>query len=138
MPLINGQAYSWASIRFELLGVPVVGIVGIGYGETERKENLYGVGRFATHRGYGEVEPNARISMYKDTLESMAKISPTGRIQDIPPFDITVAYITRTGKITKDIIKNFEFTEKRVETQQGDMRVIVDSECICSHIEWNK
>jgi hypothetical protein len=137
-PLINGTAYSWASIRIEVLGSAVRGFTAISYGESDKKENNYGAGRFPVSRGYGNVEPNASVSMYKDTVEAIQKIAPNGRIQDIPPFDITVAYKTRAGKFMKEVIRNFEFLENKVETNQGDNKIVVTLPGICSHIDWAK
>lgn len=137
-PLINGVGYSWSSIKTEIFGSPLVGFTAINYSEKDGKENNYGVGRFPIERGAGNVEPASSISLYKSTLQSLQKIAPNGRIQDIPPFDITVAYITKDGKFTKDIIKNAEFTENKVETQQGDTKIVSSIELIISHIKWGK
>lgn len=136
-PLINGQNYSWASIKAEVLGTLVVGVTEINYGETDQKSNNYGIGRFPISRGYGNVEPTASIAFYKDTLVALEKVAPLKRIQDIPPFDVTVAYLTRTGKFTKDILRNFEFTENKVETSQNDGRIVVTIQCIISHVSWD-
>ncbi len=137
-PLINGVMYSWASIKLGLLGAPVVGYTAISYGETDDKENLYGQGRFTIGRGYGNVEPNASLSLYKDTLTALQKIAPNGRIQDIPPSDVTVFYVNRGGKFVKDVLKNFEFTENKVEASQGDKGLVTSIGCIISHVEWGK
>ena len=135
-PLINGTAYSWSSIRIEILGQPLTGITAINYGERDSKENNYGVGRFPVSRGYGNVEPSASISLYKDTVEALQRVAPGGRIPDIPPFDVTVAWVTKTGKFMKEVIRNFEFTENQVAMNQGENKSVVNIECICSHIEW--
>ena len=52
-PLINGVAYSWASINFTLFGVPVAGIVSIEYNRKQAKTNNYGAGTEPVSRGYG-------------------------------------------------------------------------------------
>jgi hypothetical protein len=135
-PLINGVMYSWSSIKLEMLGAPVIGYTAINYGETDGKSNKYGQGRFPIGRTYGNVEPNASITMYKDALESLQKIAPNGRIQDIAPFDVTVAYVNRGGKFIKETLKNFEFTENKVEVNQGDDGIAVSIQCIISHVEW--
>lgn len=137
-PLINGVGYSWASVKLELLGVPVIGATAINYAETDQKENNYGVGRFPVERGHGNVEPSASISLYKSSIEALQKMAPNGRIQDIPPFDVTVAYLTRDGKFTKDVLKNFEFTENKVDVTQGDKKIVSDIQCIISHVDWDK
>lgn len=138
LPLINGINYSWASVIVAPYGVPLVGITAINYGEKEAKENNYGGSRFAISRGYGNVETTCSITLYKDTLEALQKAAPFGRITDIPMSDVPVAFINRGGKFIKEVLKNFEFTENKVETQQGDTKILVTIECIISHVEWAK
>lgn len=138
VPLINGIAYSWSSIRLSILGAPLTGITAINYSETEAKEDLYGVGRYAVARGYGNVSAACSISMYKDTLEALQRVAPNGRIQDIPPFDIPVIYINKAGKYCKDVIRNVEFNENKVATKQGENGIVADISCICSHIDFQQ
>lgn len=133
-PLINGTAYSWANIRVEILGVPVTGIKAIEYGEKENKQNNYGAGRYPVSRGYGNVEPSASITLHKDTVNALQAVAPNNRIQDIPKFDVTVAYVA-DGKYTMDVIRNMEFTDDITNVNQGDMEIVQKIECICSHID---
>lgn len=137
-PLINGVMYSWASIKIGMLGAPVIGYTAIEYGETDDKENLYGQGRFPIGRSYGNVEPNASITLYKDTIQAFQKIAPFGRIADIPPFDVSVFYVNKAGKFVRDVLKNFEFTENKVSSSQGDKGISMQIGAIISHVEWGK
>lgn len=137
-PLINGVNYSWASARMIYDGVPFVGITAINYEETDTKENNFGAGRFPTSRGYGSVAATCSISLYKDTLAALQKVAPGGRIQDLPPIDVPVAYVTKSGKFTTDVLKNFEFKQNKVATSQGDTKIVTDIECIISHVEWGQ
>ncbi|MDL2315036.1 hypothetical protein LJC16_02120 [Bacteroidales bacterium OttesenSCG-928-C19] len=137
IPLINGVMHSWASIRIPILGVAVTGITGINYGEQDGKENQFGIGRFTIGRGYGNVTTNCDISLYRDVIDALERIAPNGRIQDIPPFDIPVSFITAGGKYKKHVLKNFEFTENKVEGQQGATGLISTIACIISHVDWN-
>ena len=50
-PLINGVNYSWSNIKFNLFGVPVVGITEINYTRKQNKENQYGAGVEPVSRG---------------------------------------------------------------------------------------
>lgn len=137
-PLINGTNYSWASVTMMYNGVPIIGITSINYGEKDMKENNYAAGRFTSSRGYGNVEATCSVSLYKDTLEALQKVAPFRRIQDLPPIDVVVAFKNRAGKFTKDILKNFEFNENKVGTNQGDTKIVSDIECIISHVEWGQ
>lgn len=137
-PLINGVNYSWSSVKLIYDGVPIVGITAINYGETDNKEDNYGTGRRPVSRGYGNITTNCSVSLYKDSLIALQKIAPNGRIQDLPPIDVPVAFINRDGKFTKDVLRNFEFKENKVSTSQGDTKIVADIECIISHVDWGK
>lgn len=137
IPLINGVAYGWASIRFSILGAPAIGVTSIAYGDKEVKTNEYGAGRMPIARGYGNVEVNpVQIGMYKELLEALQKVAPGGRITDIPPFDVTVCYRNKANRFTKDVLPYFEFTENKVEANQGDTKLVTTIECICAPISW--
>lgn len=138
LPMINGINYSWASVRIAPYGVPLTGVTAINYGEKETKENNYGAGRYPISRGYGSIETNCSITLYKDTLEALQKAAPNGRITDIPASDVPVVFVNRAGKYMKEVLKNFEFTENKTEVQQGDTKILVTIECIISHVEWAK
>ena len=137
--LVNGVAHSWVDIACVILGVPVMGITAIKYEEKQEKTDNYGAGKRPVSRGYGKIEATASLTLLSEEVLAIEKAVPTGNIMDIPPFDIVVAYIpTGLTNVTTDVIKNCEFKNNVRDTKEGDMKIEVAIELICSHIQWNK
>ena len=102
IPLINGMLYSWADIVATINGVPLTGITGIEYGDSQDVVNKYGAGRHPVGRAKGRITPTAKIILYQEEVETIQSQSPNGRIQDLAPFDITVTYLPDSGIIKMD------------------------------------
>lgn len=62
IPLINGMLYSWADIVATINGVPLTGITGIEYGDSQDVVNKYGAGRHPVGRAKGRITPTAKSS----------------------------------------------------------------------------
>ncbi len=138
IPLINGEAYAWASIRTTILGRPVAGITAIEYGEKEAMKDNHGGGQFVTSRGYGEINATAKVTLEMKEVEGIQLSIGSGRLQDIPPFDIIVAYKS-VGGLNPVIIhrlRNCQFTNNDRKVKQGDLGIEVELELIISHIDW--
>lgn len=138
VPLINGQEYAWGDIKVCINGVHVVGITAINYGDKQDKQNNYGSGRHPVSRSSGRITPEAKITLYMSEVVAISRTSPTGRLQDINPFDIEVAYIPSNGVIVVDKIRNCEFTENVRGWKEGDMNQQVELPLLPSHIEFGK
>ena len=136
-PLINGINYSWSQIATVILGVPVVGITSIEYEDKQEIVDHYGAGSFVTSRGFGKVETMpVKISLYMDEVEPLQLAAPLGRLENIPEFDIIVAFIPTSGTVATHTLKNCRFMGNKRTIKQGDTSVIVDLELKCSHILW--
>lgn len=120
IPLINGINYSWANIRFVLFGVPVVGITEINWTKKQKKENNYGMGTKVVSRGYGNEEPEADFTIYREELNKLIAAAPNRDILKIPPFQIQVVFVNLTGQTVTTVIKGCEFTESGLKAAQGD------------------
>ena len=118
IPLINGIEYSWGDITATVGGVPVVGITAIEYGDDQVVENHYGAGRFPVSYSKGRVTPSAKITVAMGEVIGWQAKSPTGRLQDLAPFPIVVAYIPEDGQIVTDKIMNCRF-KKRPQLERG-------------------
>lgn len=136
--LINGESYSFSQIKLNILGANPVGVTAISYNDEETKENNYGLGRHPVSRGRGPIEYSASITMQLEEVKKLQEASPTGRIQDIPPFDIIVTYLPVGGVIKTDVIRNVEFTTNPVDASQGDTSIEVELELIVAGIDYNK
>lgn len=138
IPLINGIRHSWASIRVNLLGRTVTGITAIKYDDKVEKVNNYGAGNMPVSRGYGKYEASASITLHHYEIDAIQRALGIGkRIQDIPPFEITVSYLAdNTDQIVTHVLRNCEFTSNKREVKTGDTVIEVELELILSHIEW--
>ncbi len=128
----------WNSVTANAMGRNFEGISGLSYNDTVTKENVRGAGKYPIGRSEGDYEAEASISLYKEEADTLRRSLPAGkRLQDIAPFDINVEYANKDGIITKDRIRNCEFTNDGVEVSQGDGIITTEYTLIVSHIEWN-
>lgn len=138
IPLINGVEHSWADIAVVAANVLLVGITEINYADEQVVENTYGMGSNPVGRGYGNITPSADITISRKEVEALRAASPTGRLQDIEPFDIIVAYIPIKGntKFTHTI-KQCSFANDSASWKQGDTSNSVNLKLVPSVIIWD-
>ncbi len=136
IPLVNGMLYSWADIVLTIGGVPVTGITGIEYSDTQEVENKYGAGRHPIGRAKGRITPEAKITLYQEEVEAIQSQSVNGRIQDLEPFDIIVTYLPDSGIVKSDKIRNAQFSGNSRKWAEGDTGQLVELDLVPSHIEW--
>lgn len=135
--LRNGQAYAWEGTRVNIAGVDVVGITAISYTETETIEAVYGQGNRPIARGHGPVEYEASMTLLSDEVQRLQAASPTGRLQDLPAFDLPVVF--RAGaKITVDRLQGVKFRTNGRSVSQGDTSIPVELELFISGIVWGR
>lgn len=139
IPYINGRLYSWAQISLGIDGVPVNGIRAIRYSDTENKENIYGGGRYAVGYGDGQITCEAAITLLMDEIVPLQNASPTGRLQDLAPFDITVCYMHPvSSKVVTDVITDCQFVKNDRDWQNGDTFEEVELTLLTPYIKWGK
>ena len=138
-PLINGEAVSWAQITVNLLGVPLTGITSISYEDTQEITDNYGKGNYPVSRGFGKVESKANLALLAEEANALIERAPKGRLQEIPEFDVIVSYLPvgSTAEPYSHTIRNCRFKGNKRGVKQGDTKVEVEYELICSHIEWS-
>ena len=135
-PLINGQAYDYASIIITMLGGPVVSAKSISYKEEQEKTNNFGQGNRPISRGKGAIEASASIDISMNDIEAIRDISPDRSLLKLPAFDVTVTYLNNQRVVTH-VIKNCEFLNDGVETSQGDVDVVKSLDMVASHVVYN-
>lgn len=135
-PLINGKSYENSDIQVTILGVPVVGITNIEYEEKQAMENIWGAGESPVSRGYGKIEPTAKITLLMEEVENIMSVAPLGRLNKIPEFDIVVLYLDASLVLRKHKLRNVRFTGNNRKSSSGDTSIPVELELILSHIEW--
>lgn len=137
IPEINGVAHSWANLQVNIGGVPVTGIQKITYKDSQTIENIYGAGQRPVGRGYGKIESTASMTLLRSEIEALRDSSPTGRLQDIAPFDIIVQFLPVNGqKIVTHRLRNCQFKDDGVDISGGDTSNSEELPMILSHIEW--
>lgn len=135
IPLVNGVEHSWASIAILIGNTPVIGVRGISYKDEQEMEDIYGIGAFPVARGYGRIKCSGNITLLRSEVEAIRDASPTGRLQDIAPFTITVAYIPVNGQVMKNhVLRNCQFKNDDVEWKEGDISNEVTLELLISNI----
>jgi hypothetical protein len=135
IPIINGNAYSWASIVTSIAGVPVTTTQGISYKSSYNKENIYGAGSQPIARGRGNVEYEGSIKLLLGEVMSLIKASPTNSLDGILPFDVLVKFIDDTGQNNTARLASCEFNTDGIDTSQGDTSIEVDLELVIGLIE---
>ena len=135
--LINGQTYAWQDIEVVLLGRKVYGIRAISYSETQEFENIYGAGNQVVARGTGIAEFEGAITLLSDEVEKIMDAIPSGRLQDIPEFPITVHYRTSlaTKKVTHTLL-GCRFKNNVRDVSQGDNMIEVELDIAIAGIAW--
>jgi len=134
-PLINGINYSWANIKFNLFGVPVIGITEIEYSRKMKKENNYGLGQDPISRGYGNIENEASISLYWDEWRKIISAAQNNDPLFIRPFDIQVLFGSSSLNFKQDTLRACEFMDDPFTAKQGDTKLIIKIPIIVGLIE---
>lgn len=134
-PLINGREYGWGDISVTISAAVLSGIRAIKYEEDQEKENIYGAGRNPVSRGYGRIKTTGSITLLSATVFAMQAIAPKGKLHNLAPFPILVAYQPESGAIIKHVLKNCEFKKTTFDWKEGDMSKEIELELVISHIE---
>ncbi len=136
VPLINGQAYAYADIVVNILGVPLAGITAIEYTDKQEITENYGAGRYPVSRGFGKIECSGKITI--DMAEKQAILArATGRrLQAIPEFEIVVTYLPENGTPVQETLKNCRFKDNKGGGAEGDSTLNTELELAISHIVW--
>ena len=133
-----GVMQGWNSVTANIMGRDLEGITEVSYNDSQKKENVYGAGKYPIGRGRGNYQAKASITLLKEEVDGLKMVLPAGKtIQDIAPFDMVVEYETESGVIKKDRIRSCEFVGDGIEVKQDDLTIATKYELLISHIEWN-
>lgn len=136
--LINGKAYGHANIVPMIGGVVIHSLTAINYGETQEKENNFGIGTRPVSRGQGAIKPDeVSITISMNDVEVIRDNAPGKSLLRISAFDIPVIY-NNGQRVIRDVIKNCEFTTDGRESNVDDKDLTRTFTLICSHIEFSK
>ena len=138
VPLVNGMLCAWADIVVLIGGVPVTGITGVEYDDQQEIVNKYGAGRHPVERAKGRITPSGKLILYQEEVQALSAQSTTGRLQDLPPFDVIVQYLPDSGLLVTDKIRNCHISGNARKWKEGDTGQEVELPLVPSHIEWGK
>lgn len=138
VPLVNGMLCAWADIVVLIGGVPVTGITGVEYDDQQEIVNKYGAGRHPVGRAKGRITPSGKLILYQEEVQALSAQSTTGRLQDLPPFDVIVQYLPDSGLLVTDKIRNCHISGNARKWKEGDTGQEVELTLVPSHIEWGK
>lgn len=138
MPLVNGMLCAWADIVVLIGGVPVTGVLGVEYDDQQEIVNKYGAGRYPVGRAKGRITSTGKLILYQEEVQALSAQSATGRLQDLPPFDVIVQYMPDSGMLVTDKIRNCHISGNARKWKEGDTEQQVELTLVPSHIEWGK
>ena len=134
-PIINGVNYSWANVKLNLFGVPVVGITEISYNKKQKKENNYGAGQDPVSRGYGNNEYEGSMTIYKDEWNRIIQAATNKDPLGIAPFTIQVLFGGSSVTFAQDNLYACEFTNDPFDAKSGDTKLMVKLDLIIGLIK---
>lgn len=137
-PLINGSEPGFSSIKMNILGSTVVGIVGVKYEMKQEKDNEYALGELPVSRSYGVKEPSGSITLLGSSVEALRKAVSNGDLTDIPPFDIPVIWTPKNSVgVFIHILKACEFTGDSVDIKTKDKKYETELGLVIGDINYN-
>jgi hypothetical protein len=97
---VNGNQYSWGSIRLKIAGEPFTGFTGISYADKRERVKAYGMGRHHAPRGRSRgkytTDP-VKLTGWKSSVQALraalAAQAPDGKSYGDIEFEIAVQYI---------------------------------------------
>jgi len=145
--LINGQAYSYTDISFEIVGVDAVPgfngipIKSISYNSTQQKAMNYENSKYATSLSYSKKEYSGSVTFSLDSMEllrdAIFSIGVTSRsITDLPATNIKVTFSNK-GKINVHTIQFAAFTSEIFSGSEGADQMEVSCDFIASYVDYS-
>jgi len=136
---INGEIYSWSSVRINLLGRNVVGFKGIDYSDSEEVKGVKGRGKKDIGIVKGNYQATAKLILEMSEVEALNASMPRGSsIYDIPPFNIPVCYKNKDNRLVTHLLKNCLFTSQNRSGKAGEVKEFeVELPLYVGEIDWN-
>lgn len=144
--LINGQAYSFVDVTFDIVGLTNLAnfngtpIKSISYNSEQQKAMNYENSKFATSLSYGKMTFSGNVTFTLDSAEMLrdAIFLATVRERSIvacPPCEINITFSNR-GKLNTTTLHNVVFTTENMSASEGDDTIQVTCDFICSYIDF--
>jgi hypothetical protein len=137
VPLINGTEYTHADIKLNILGIPVIGVTSIDYSDKQEITLNHATGQLPVSRGFGPVIFEGAITLTMKEVQRLSNAAPSGRIQNIPDFDIGVNYITEAGDFVRHRLVRCRFKGRNPNSQVNNTQIEEELELSIADINYN-
>jgi len=137
VPLINGVEYTHADVVVNLFGIPLVGITSIEYSDNQTIEGNYSTGRLPTSVGFGQIVFTASLTITSVEFRRLLLITPGGRLQDIPFFDVGINYIPEGGIFVRDRLVRCKFKGANITSATNNTQIEVPLELFVADVRYN-
>lgn len=134
--LINGKSYENADISVNIGGLVIAGVAALNYGEEDNIEGVYGAGRKQVSYGVGQIKPSGSITLLMEEMQNILAVSPNGRIQDLPFFNITVSYTDVNLVTVIHRLVNCKFKTNKIDSKTGDTSIPIEIPLFIGDIKW--
>lgn len=136
--MVNGVQMGFGHVVVNMLGTILTDFTEIEYSKKQEKTNTYGGGNAPSGRGHGKIEYEASITLSNKTIQQIYASLPAGMsLVDIPPFPITVSFVSTSYKPVIHKLHYVEFTDEGVATKQGDVKAEHKCKLIVGSIDFN-
>ncbi|MCX6232617.1 MAG: hypothetical protein NTZ33_13860 [Bacteroidetes bacterium] len=136
----NSSEYSWKDIEVILLGRSISRILEIKYKGSQETKEIYGKGSEPQAIAKGNKKYEGDIKIGQSELEAMIDkvkvITGSSDPLDLPPFNISVAYV-KNGMIRTDVCIGVVLKDVEKALKQGDTDMEVSVPFSCVKIKYN-
>ena len=124
---VNGRAYDWGDVDFQMPGLNIQ-VQEISYNDELEKEVVYGAGQRPRGYGEGNYKSEGKISLLRDDYDELLDYCKRRNIKlyklVIPK--IAVSYANPGSRTRTDILSTVTFTKTDQKAAQGDKSLKVD------------
>ncbi len=118
--MINSRNYSWSEVFIRIAGMLSLSIEGVRFEWRQEKEFVYGAGNNPHDIKSGNAEGRGDLTLQQSDYERLLDIIPTGKITDLPPFNIEVAFVNEFGKMVNYSLIFCAFEGAELALNQND------------------
>lgn len=144
--LINGQAYSFVDVTFDILnitestGFKGVPIKAISYNVGQQKTMNYENSKYPTSVSYGKITSTGSLTLTLDSAEILRDAIFSNGVRErsivgCPSTDITLTFSNK-GKLNTTTLHNVCFITENMSGTEGDDTLSVTCDFICSFIDF--
>lgn len=137
--LINGVAKTHADIVMVIDTVPIIGVTAVNYADPQEITPNFSNANKPTSVGFGKVEPNGSVTLTLEAVEVLQALAASrgGRIQNLPFFEITVAYDSSEGGLfISHRLKKCRFKGRAIDSSVDNSQIEETLELFIGDIQW--